>query len=348
MPDNAEKRDELDAIPPGWSYNPASWSQRIPIVILAFVGGIMAFYLTLFQWNVVRTIWEPFFAGPPGYENGSARILKSPTSEIFPWPLTDGFLGFLGYVFDAIFGLIGGVKRWRTMPWVVIIFGLLVGPLGAVSIGLVITQPLAYDTFCTLCVGTAIVSVLMIGPAMDEMLASLQYMRLVKQRGLPFWKYFWGRGEQEYLHESGLPDHPGGVRLEGPEREAVKRRRGVAIGGQVIVALVGVYLMFAPWLLDYDGAPEKIDRFIGPLVASFATMAAWEVLRNVRWINLLLAIVLALLVISPWPWAHPGRVIASDLISAALIIGFTLLPYPALRGYGGGWPAAWRSTRRAR
>src|SRR5690606_20916580 len=271
------------------------WSQRIPIVILAFVGGIMAFYLTLFQWNVVRTIWEPFFAGPPGYANGSARILKSPTSEIFPWPLTDGFLGFLGYVFDAVFGLIGGVKRWRTMPWVVIIFGLLVGPLGAVSIGLVITQPLAYDTFCTLCVGTAIVSVLMIGPAMDEMLASLQYMRLVKQRGLPFWKYFWGRGEQEYLHESGLPDHPGGGRLEGPEREAVKRRRGVAIVGQVIVALVGVYLMFAPWLLDYDGAPEKIDRFIGPLVASFATMAAWEVLRNVRWINLLLAIVLALL-----------------------------------------------------
>ena len=40
-------------------------------------------------------------------------------------PITDGFLGFLGYVFDALFGLIGGVLRWRTMPWVVILFGLL-------------------------------------------------------------------------------------------------------------------------------------------------------------------------------------------------------------------------------
>jgi uncharacterized membrane protein len=311
--------------------------------VLAFIGGVAAFYLTLFQWNVVKTIWEPFFSGGPGYANGSAKILKSPTSEIFPWPITDGFLGFLGYVFDAVFGLIGGTRRWRTMPWVVILFGVMVGPLGAISIGLVITQPLAYNTFCTLCMFTAVVSVLMIGPAMDEMLASLQYMKRVHERGLPFWRYFWGRAEQEYLPD---PAAEAAARVSdvryGTDRSAVKRRRGIAIAGQVIVALTGLYLMAAPAIWGYAGAPEKIDRFIGPLVASFATMAVWEVLRNLRWLNVALALVLAALAVSPWPWTHPADAMTSDLIAAALIVVLTLIPYPAYQRYGGGWQRLWR------
>src|SRR5688572_8181349 len=271
-----------DGIPPGWSYNPATWAQRIPIVLMAFVGGVAAFYLTLFQWNVVRTIWEPFFSGAPGYANGSAKILKSPTSEIFPWPITDGFLGFLGYVGDAVFGLVGGTLRWRTMPWVVIAFGVMVGPLGAVSIGLVITQPLAYDTFCTLCVFTALISVLMIGPAMDEMLASLQYMKRVKEHGRPFWRYFWGRGEQESLPE--LDEKAAHARAD--RSEQTRRRNRLAIAAQIIAALIGAYLMAAPAIWGYDGSPaSKVDRFIGPLIASFGTIAAFECTRGVRWLN---------------------------------------------------------------
>lgn len=203
MTGTGEKHDTHDhAIPPGWSYNPAAWSQRLPIVAMAFLGGAIAFYLTLFQWGILEEVWEPFFRGGPEFANGSVKILASPTSEMFPYPFTDAFLGTLGYVGDAVFGAIGGKRRWRTMPWVVILFGIMVGPLGAISIGLVITQPLAYDTFCTLCIVTAIISVLMIGPAMDEMLASLQYMRRVHDRGLPFWKYFLGRGGQEPLETS--------------------------------------------------------------------------------------------------------------------------------------------------
>ena len=198
-PAAAGGEDEL--YPLGWDYNPAAWGQRVPIILMALVGGAMALYLTLFQWGVVGAVWDPFFAGGPAFQNGSHKILTSPTSKFFPHPFTDGFLGFLGYVGDAVFGAVGGRRRWRTMPWVVILFGILVGPLGAVSVGLVITQPLAYDTFCTLCMGTALISVLMIGPAMDEMLASLQYMRRVRAHGLPFWRYFWGRGDQRPLPE---------------------------------------------------------------------------------------------------------------------------------------------------
>jgi len=174
--------------PPGWSYNPSAWSQRLPIVALAFVGFGIALYLALYQWRVFDTVWEPFFGG------GSRTILNSGVSRILPIP--DAALGAVGYIADAVTGIIGGSKRWKTMPWIVIVFGLAVGPLGAVSILLVILQPVMFDAWCTLCLASAIVSVLMIGPAMDEMLASLQFVRSEWNKGRSLWRTFLGIGDQ--------------------------------------------------------------------------------------------------------------------------------------------------------
>jgi len=166
------KQYQEDNIPPGWEYNPAAWSERIPIVILAVVGLGIATYLSLYQFGVFSTVWEPFFG------NGSKKILNSSISRVLPIP--DAALGAIGYLIDAVTGVIGGTRRWRTMPWVVVVFGLAVGPLGFVSLMLVVFQPVLLDAWCTLCLASAVVSVAMIGPAMDEMLASLQYMKRVK------------------------------------------------------------------------------------------------------------------------------------------------------------------------
>jgi len=93
---------------------------------------------------------------------------------------------------DAIAGLVGGVRRWRTMPWIVVLFGLLVGPLGGVSVLLVILQPAVLDAWCTLCLVTAATSIVMIGPAMDEVLAALQHLKRQSQQGRSLWRSFWG------------------------------------------------------------------------------------------------------------------------------------------------------------
>lgn len=172
--------------PPDWSVNPSSWSQRLPIVGLALVGFGIATYLTLFQLNVIATVWEPFFG------RGSRTILTSSISRVLPIP--DAALGAFGYLLDAVTGVIGGRERWRTMPWIVVIFGLAVGPLGAVSIMLVVFQPVLLDAWCTLCLASAVVSVLMIGPAMDELLASLQHLKRECIRGNSLWRAFWGLG----------------------------------------------------------------------------------------------------------------------------------------------------------
>jgi uncharacterized membrane protein len=170
--------------PPGWSYNPSAWSQRIPLVGAALVGVVIASYLAMYQLEVVSGVWEPFFG------DGSRRILDSGISRVLPIP--DAALGALGYLADAVTGLIGGKDRWRSMPWMVVVFGVAVGPLGAISVLLVILQPVVYDAFCTLCLATALISVVMIGPAMDELLASLQHLRRERDAGRSVWRAFWG------------------------------------------------------------------------------------------------------------------------------------------------------------
>jgi uncharacterized membrane protein len=174
--------------PPGWHYNPSGWSQRLPIVALAFVGFGIAIYLALYQWGVVASVWEPFFG------EGSRVILTSSISHLLPVP--DAALGAFGYLLDAVAGIIGGRQRWRTMPWIVVVFGLAVGPLGAVSILLVIFQPVLFDAWCTLCLVSALISVLMIGPAMDEFLASLQYLKRQHLQERSLWRAFWGLSDR--------------------------------------------------------------------------------------------------------------------------------------------------------
>jgi uncharacterized membrane protein len=173
--------------PPGWAYNPSDWSQRLPIIALALAGFGIATYLALYQWGVLARVWEPFFG------DGSRVILNSSISHLLPVP--DAALGAFGYLLDAVTGVIGGRQRWRTMPWMVIIFGLAVGPLGAVSLLLVIFQPVLFEAWCTLCLASAVVSLLMIGPALDEFLASLQYLKAESRRGRSAWRAFWGLGD---------------------------------------------------------------------------------------------------------------------------------------------------------
>jgi len=172
-------------IPPGWDYNPSSWPERIPLIVIAMIGFLIALYLGLYQVGIFPTVWEPFFG------NGSEKVLNSFISQAFPVP--DALLGAFGYLLDVVTGIIGKTDRWKTKPWMVILFGIAVGPLGLVSVVLVIFQPVLVGAWCTLCIVTAILSVVMIGPAIDELLASLQYLQRVKRNGYPIWKAFWGK-----------------------------------------------------------------------------------------------------------------------------------------------------------
>ena len=152
--------------------------------VLRWSDFVIASYLALYQWRIVSWVWDPFFP------EGSLKILNSKISNILPIP--DAALGAISYLVDAVTGAIGGRARWRTMPWIVIVFGLAVGPLGVVSVMLVVFQPVLFDAWCTLCLASAVVSLMMIGPAMDEFLASLQHLKRASDEGMSLWRVFWG------------------------------------------------------------------------------------------------------------------------------------------------------------
>jgi uncharacterized membrane protein len=157
------------SIPPGWDYNPSRWPERLILVGLALVGFGIATYLTLYQLGVVPVIWEPFFG------DGSQVILHSRLARLLPVP--DASLGALGYLVEAVSGAVGDSTRWRSRPWVVIWYGCTVGLLGLMSILLAICQPVLFRAWCTLCLVSAALSICLVGPVMDEVLASLQHLK---------------------------------------------------------------------------------------------------------------------------------------------------------------------------
>jgi len=205
-------------VPPGWDYNPAAWSQRLPIVGAAVVGFGIAMYLSLYQWEVFGRVWDPFFGDDGPFGGGSREILRESgisQKTIRFLGVPDAFLGALGYLADAVAGVIGPARRWRTMPWIVLLFAVFVGPLGLVSILLVVAQPVLYDAWCSLCVATAVISVAMIGPAMDEALASLQHLKREHERGRSLWRAFWGLGDRGEPRDVHAIAHEAGGRAEG-------------------------------------------------------------------------------------------------------------------------------------
>ena len=341
--------------PPGWSYNPSSWSERLWIVGVAGIGLAVSCYLALYQLGMVKQVWEPWFG------SGSQTVLNSFLSHLLPIP--DAALGAFAYALDAVTGMIGGQARWRTMPWMVILFGIAVGPLGLVSVFLVISQPVLLHAWCTLCLFSALISLIMIGPAMDEVMASLQFLRRSHEQNRSVWNTFWHGGVTE--DREALPMKPASQRGPRLRREASEPRPdstraedsavpittvkdGFQLGGAwsyLLVMVLGVWLMAAPDVMRYEGPERVVDHIVGPLVASMAVIAMAEVTRPVRWVNVALGLWLMLApVLMGYQPLHIGA--RSALIGGAILL-LSLVKAPEREHTGGGWRRVWTTPLHA-
>ena len=63
------------------------------------------------------------------------------------------------------------------MPWLVLLFGLMIAPLGITSIFFIIIQPVVIGTWSTLALIGAAAMLIQIPYSLDELLATLQFMR---------------------------------------------------------------------------------------------------------------------------------------------------------------------------
>jgi hypothetical protein len=95
-----------------------------------------------------------------------------------------------------IFGLAGSTRRWQYRPWLVLLFGLDVIPLGLVSMILVALQGTVVGAWCFFCLVTAAISLILVALTYDELWSSLLYLRRVWQRThnvKAVWDTFCGR-----------------------------------------------------------------------------------------------------------------------------------------------------------
>ncbi|TWT33471.1 Vitamin K epoxide reductase family protein [Posidoniimonas corsicana] len=196
MPLKPELIGKLDAPVARFGYNPSAWSQRIPLVVLAMVAFVIATYMALYQWRLISGVWDPVFG------DQTQKVLDSDVSHrMARWfRVPDAALGALAYLGDAIYGLAGSTRRWQYRPWMVILFGIDVIPLGIVSALLVGVQAFVLGDYCFPCIITAIISLILVYFAYDEVWASLSFLWQAWRRTRSpkvLWDAFWGRPSEQ-------------------------------------------------------------------------------------------------------------------------------------------------------
>lgn len=308
--------DQSD-MPPGWTYSPSTYLQRLPIIGLALVGFLIARQLAAYQLGHVDGVWEPFFAGQSG-ENGTEYIITSDVSKA--WPVADGGLGAVTYMLEVLMGVMGDRRRWRTMPWMVAAFGIVVVPLGVISIYFIVIQPILIGTWCTLCLIAAAAMVIMIPYSLDELVAMGQFLVQGHRRGEPFWRNFFRGGASP---GSGRDQQPG---WDGPLLQTVTSalRGGVNLPWTLVACTaLGVALMFTRPLLGTEPPMAHSDHLIGAIIVTVSVMALAEVGRLLRFIN----VPFGLWLIAA-PWILEGESLMASLVSVAIGIAVTLLSLP--------------------
>jgi hypothetical protein len=314
--------------PPGWSYNPSTWPQRAPIIVLALIGFFLSRYMAAYQLGYIDSIWDPFFSP------GTQAVLDSEVSRSFP--VSDAGLGGVAYMVEALMGFMGDKRRWRTMPWMVTFFGILVVPLGIASITLIILQPLAVGEWCTPCLIAGVAMLVMIALTLDEVVAMAVFLARAKKEGQNLWRVFWLGGTLEKAAAVTDPSSPPAVPVV-PVRPDVIRLDamvwGVTLPWNLLASVaLGLWLMASPSVLGFGGAAAHSNHLIGALVVTMAMMALGEVGRPIRFVNVLFG---AWFIISPWllDGATTASTVSDIIVGAALIL-LSLRRGPVREKYG--------------
>jgi hypothetical protein len=305
-------------VPPGWSYNPSNWTQRLPIIVLALIGLYVSRYLAAYQLGHIPHVWDPFFAGSPlDPQNGSEEIITSSVSRA--WPVSDAAVGAYTYLLEILTGIVGSRMRWRTMPWLVVLFGLMIAPLGIVSIFFTIIQPVVIGTWSTIALIGAAAVLIQIPYSLDELLATLQFLRRRAQAGQNWLRVLFNGGTDE-VRETPNPE-PVTDEFDQSPGTVVKHMIGGGVSlpwNLALAALIGASLLFTRITLGADGSLANAHHVIGSLVLTVVSIAAAEVARPVRYLNIPLG---AALMAAPFMFgASTVTSIVSVVLGAALVV----------------------------
>ncbi len=309
-------------IPPGWSYNPSAWTQRLPIIATALIGLFVARYLAGYQLGHIPAVWDPFFPGSQtDPQNGTEEVITSALSKAFP--VSDAALGGYTYLLEILTGLVGAKARWRTMPWLVVLFGLMIAPLGVTSIAFVIIQPIVIGTLSTVALIGAAAILIQIPYSLDELIATMQFVRRRVQAGRNGFAVFF-RGDTDTM--------PPGVAARNQTPDEFNQSAGAVLrhmmaGGVSLpwnlglAALIGLALLFTRLWPGVEGNLAHAHHVIGSLVLTVVSIAAAEVARPARWLIVPLG---ASLIVVPFVFAGNTSALLVSVVAGAALMALSI------------------------
>jgi hypothetical protein len=99
--------------------------------------------------------------------------------------------------------------------------------------------------------------------------------------------------------------------------------------------LLGLWLMAAPAVLGYGDPAADADRVAGPIAASLAFVALWDVVRGLHRLN---GLVGAWLLVAPWLLGYAVAAPTYNSLGVGLLLlASALAPGGQTSRYGGGW-----------
>ncbi|HEY9677735.1 MAG TPA: vitamin K epoxide reductase family protein [Drouetiella sp.] len=309
-------------MPMQWTYNPSSWIRRWAGIALALVGFFISRYLAAHQLGYVSHAWDPFFG------DGSDKVTGSAISRAFP--ISDAGFGSVAYVIEVMTGFMGDRARWRTAPWIVVLFAMVVLPLGVTSIILVITQPIFVGSWCGLCLCAAVALMTSVPLSVHEAIAVGQFLVAAKKQNKNMWRIFWmggtviGSGKQD-------PDRMNFTLLQRCAASVQGVNLPLTLALQIVV---GAWLMARPDVLPLSGNSANCDHLFGAIAVTMAMVSTAEVTRIVRFINIPVG---ALVLLSGVVFGHGSiPVMASDIIAGVLLI-LSSIPRGSIAERYGNW-----------
>jgi hypothetical protein len=317
-------------VPPGWTYNPSA-CQRVPIIAMALFGLFVSRYLAGYQLEHLPTVWDPFFAGSPlDPRNGTEEVITSHVSKA--WPVSDAAVGGYTYLMEIVTALVGAKARWRTMPWLVVAFGLMIAPLGVISIFFIIIQPIVIGTWSVIALAGAGAVLIRIPYSLDEIIATMQFMRR---------RVAAGRNAMRVFFRGDIDEAPGGQdSIAGDE---FARPAGVVIkdmftGGVTLpwnlalAAAVGLGLMFTRPLFAVDGGLAHMHHVVGALTMTVVSISCAEVARTARLLIVPLGVTVAA---SPFVFPSSLAGTAVSLLAGLALMVLSIRRGPVLQRYAG-------------
>lgn len=275
-----------------------------------------------YQLGHIPAVWDPFFPGSPtDPKNGTEEVITSALSKAFP--LSDAALGGYTYLLEILTGLVGAKARWRTMPWLVVLFGLMIAPLGITSIAFVIIQPIVIGTLSTVALIGAAAILIQIPYSLDELIATCQFVRRRMQAGRNGFAVFF-RGDTDTM--------PAGAHDSSRTADEFNQSAGVVLRNMLaggvnlpwnlgLAALIGLALLFTRLWPGVDGNLAHAHHVIGSLVLTVVSIAAAEVARSARWLNLPLG---AGLMVVPIVFAGDAAALLVSLIAGAALMALSI------------------------